>query len=90
MSMKKRIAQLEQVAGQPSDQITMIYYVQMSNQGGEWVETPHSAMILPSEEHEGVTLQRKPTQRSEIFDARVNDMHQRIHGCRLELEDWSK
>lgn len=90
MSMKKRVAHLEQAAGQASDEITMIYYVQMNNQCGQWVERPHSAMILPSAEHEGVTLQWRANQRPEVFDARVNEMHQRIHGCRLELEDWSK
>lgn len=90
MSMKKRVAQLEQVAGQVSDEITMIYYVQMSNQCGDWVETPHSAMILPSAEHEGVTLRWPGNQRPAVFDARVSDMHQRIHGCRPELEGWSK
>lgn len=68
----------------------MIYYVQVNNRCGQTVETPHSAIILPSADHEGATLRWKPTQRSEVFDARVNDMHQRIHGCRLDLEGWSE
>lgn len=86
MSMKKRVAQLEQAAGQTSEDITMIYYMQVNNRGGEWVETPHSAMILPSAEHRGVKLWWNANQRPAVFDARVSDMHQRIHGYRLDLE----
>ena len=48
MSIRKRVVQLKQAVGQVRDEIAMIYYTQMSCQCGQWVETPHSAMILPS------------------------------------------